>query len=184
VHIRQLEGFSGEISHVLKVIRSIAEQTNLLALNAAIEAARAGEAGRGFAVVADEVRLLAQRTASSIGEIDLTVQRIQEGTLAVVDGMGRVVSRVRDGVNLAHEAGDSMAQIRSGTDDVIRSVDTIATVITEQVRVTREMVIRVESVSSGTGALSANAGRSAVAAADLEQLARALDQLSARFNVA
>jgi methyl-accepting chemotaxis protein len=184
VHIRQLEGFSGEISHVLKVIRSIAEQTNLLALNAAIEAARAGEAGRGFAVVADEVRLLAQRTASSIGEIDLTVQRIQEGTLAVVDGMGRVVSRVRDGVNLAHEAGDSVAQIRSGTDDVIRNVDTIATVITEQVRVTREMVARVESVSSGTGALSANAGRSAVAAADLEQLARALDQLSARFNVA
>jgi methyl-accepting chemotaxis protein len=104
--------------------------------------------------------------------------------LAVVDGIGRVVSRVRDGVSLAHEAGDSVAQIRSGTDDVIRSVDTIATVITEQVRVTREMVVRVESVSSGTGALSANAGRSAAAAADLEQLARALDQLSARFNVA
>ncbi len=183
VHIRQLEGFSADISQVLKVIRSIAEQTNLLALNAAIEAARAGEAGRGFAVVADEVRQLAQRTASSIGEIDLTVQRIQQGTLAVVDGMGRVVSRVRDGVDLAHEAGESVAQIRSGTDDVIRSVDTIATVITEQVRVTREMVTRVENVSSGTGALSANAGRSALAAADLEQLARALDQLSARFNV-
>ena len=183
VHIRQLEGFSADISQVLKVIRSIAEQTNLLALNAAIEAARAGEAGRGFAVVADEVRQLAQRTASSIGEIDLTVQRIQQGTLAVVDGMGRVVSRVRDGVDLAHEAGESVAQIRSGTDDVIRSVDTIATVITEQVRVTREMVTRVENVSSGTGALSANAGRSAVAAADLEQLARALDQLSTRFNV-
>jgi methyl-accepting chemotaxis protein len=183
VHIRELEGFSGEISQVLNVIRSIAEQTNLLALNAAIEAARAGEQGRGFAVVADEVRLLAQRTASSIGEIDLTVQRIQEGTLAVVGGMGRVVSRVRDGVSLAHEAGDSVAQIRTGTDEVIRSVDTIATVITEQVRVTREMVARVESVSAGTGALSASAGRSAVAASDLEQLARALDQLSARFNV-
>lgn len=183
VHIRELEGFSAEISQVLNVIRSIAEQTNLLALNAAIEAARAGETGRGFAVVADEVRLLAQRTASSIGEIDLTVQRIQEGTLAVVDGMGRVVSRVRAGVKLAHEAGDSVAQIRSGTDDVIRSVGTIATVITEQVRVTREMVTRVESVSSGTGALSANAGRSAVAASDLKQLARELDQLSARFNV-
>lgn len=182
-HIRQLESFSADISQVLKVIRSIAEQTNLLALNAAIEAARAGEAGRGFAVVADEVRQLAQRTASSIGEIDLTVQRIQQGTLAVVDGMGRVVGRVRDGVDLAHEAGESVAQIRSGTDDVIRSVDTIATVITEQVRVTRDMVIRVENVSSGTAALSANAGRSAQAAADLEQLARALDQLSARFNV-
>ena len=80
-------------------------------------------------------------------------------------------------------AGESLAQIRCGTDDVIRSVDTIATVITEQVRVTRDMVIRVENVSSGTAALSANAGRSAQAAADLEQLARALDQLSARFNV-
>ena len=183
VHIRELEGFSGEISHVLNVIRSIAEQTNLLALNAAIEAARAGEQGRGFAVVADEVRMLAQRTARSIGEIDLTVQRIQEGTLAVVNGMGRVVDRVNDGVSLAHQAGDSVAQIRSGTDDVIRSVDTIATVITEQVRVTREMVMRVDSVSAGTGALSAGAGRSAIAASDLEQLAQELDQLSSRFNV-
>ena len=184
VHIHELEVFSDEISSVLGVIRTIAEQTNLLALNAAIEAARAGEQGRGFAVVADEVRLLAQRTGRSIGEIDLTVQRIQEGTRAVVDGMGRVVLRVREGVSLAHEAGDSVAQIRSGTDDVIRSVDTIATVIDEQVRVTREMVARVENVSAGTGALSASAGRSAVAAADLEQLARALDQLSARFTVA
>lgn len=184
VHIHELEVFSGEISEVLNVIRTIAEQTNLLALNAAIEAARAGEQGRGFAVVADEVRLLAQRTGRSIGEIDLTIQRIQEGTRAVVDGMGRVVLRVRDGVNLAHEAGDSVAQIRSGTDDVIRSVDTIAVVIDEQVRVTREMVARVENVSAGTGALSASAGRSALAAADLEQLARALDQLSERFNVA
>ena len=184
VHIHELEVFSDEISDVLGVIRNIAEQTNLLALNAAIEAARAGEQGRGFAVVADEVRLLAQRTGRSIGEIDLTVQRIQEGTRAVVEGMGRVVLRVRDGVSLAHEAGDSVAQIRSGTDDVIRSVDTIAAVIDEQVRVTREMVTRVEKVSAGTGALSASAGRSAVAAADLEQLARALDQLSARFNVA
>ncbi|WP_110971639.1 methyl-accepting chemotaxis protein [Pseudomonas huaxiensis] len=184
VHIHELEVFSAEISDVLNVIRNIAEQTNLLALNAAIEAARAGEQGRGFAVVADEVRLLAQRTGRSIGEIDITVQRIQEGTRAVVDGMGRVVLRVREGVNLAHEAGDSVAQIRTGTDDVIRSVDTIAAVIDEQVRVTREMVVRVENVSAGTGALSASAGRSAVAAADLEQLARALDQLSARFNVA
>ncbi|WP_175650351.1 methyl-accepting chemotaxis protein [Pseudomonas sp. Marseille-P9899] len=184
VHIHELEVFSAEISDVLNVIRNIAEQTNLLALNAAIEAARAGEQGRGFAVVADEVRLLAQRTGRSIGEIDITVQRIQEGTRAVVDGMGRVVLRVREGVNLAHEAGDSVAQIRTGTDEVIRSVDTIAAVIDEQVRVTREMVVRVENVSAGTGALSASAGRSAVAAADLEQLARALDQLSARFNVA
>jgi methyl-accepting chemotaxis protein len=127
--------------------------------------------------------MLAQRTARSIGEIDLTVQRIQEGTLAVVDGMGRVVDRVNDGVSLAHQAGDSVAQIRSGTDDVIRSVDTIATVITEQVRVTREMVARVDSVSAGTGALSAGAGRSAIAASDLEQLAQELDQLSSRFNV-
>ncbi|WP_223455730.1 MULTISPECIES: Tar ligand binding domain-containing protein [unclassified Pseudomonas] len=118
------------------------------------------------------------------GPLVAAFDRPVEATLsAMVDGMGRVVSRVRDGVSLAHEAGDSVAQIRSGTDDVIRSVDTIATVITEQERVTREMVARVESVSAGTGALSANAGRSAVVASDLEQLARALDQLSARFNV-
>jgi hypothetical protein len=90
------------------------------------------------------------------GPLVAAFDRPVEATLsAMVDGMGRVVSRVRDGVSLAHEAGDSVAQIRSGTDDVIRSVDTIATVITEQERVTREMVARVESVSAGTGALSA-----------------------------
>ena len=183
-HIRELEVFSGDISSVLGVIRSVAEQTNLLALNAAIEAARAGEQGRGFAVVADEVRLLAQRTARSIGEIDITVQRIQEGTRAVAGGMERAVSRVQGGVSLAHDAGASMAQIRGGTEEVIRSVDHIATVIQEQVLVTREIVERVESVSRGTGELSANAGRSAVAAADLERLASSLNELSARFSVA
>ena len=183
-HIRELEVFSGDISSVLGVIRSVAEQTNLLALNAAIEAARAGEQGRGFAVVADEVRLLAQRTARSIGEIDITVQRIQEGTRAVAGGMERAVQRVQGGVSLAHDAGASMAQIRGGTEEVIRSVDHIATVIQEQVLVTREIVERVESVSRGTGELSANAGRSAIAAADLERLAISLNELSARFSVA
>eukprot|EP01030_Chromulinospumella_sphaerica_P010226 gene10226-10033_t len=182
--VEDLSGSIGEVDNQVGVSRDITQHS----------AQRSGKSEGFIRDMAQEMNRISdvisatavhiRQLEGSIGEIDLTVQRIQEGTLAVVDGMGRVVSRVRDGVNLAHEAGDSVAQIRSGTDDVIRSVDTIATLITEQVRVTREMVARVESVSSGTGALSANAGRSAMAAADLEQLARALDQLSARFNVA
>ncbi|AYC34041.1 methyl-accepting chemotaxis protein [Pseudomonas cavernae] len=182
-HVRELEAFSGDISGVLNVIKAVAEQTNLLALNAAIEAARAGEQGRGFAVVADEVRLLAQRTASSIAEISSTVTRIQEGTREVVVGMERAVTRVQGGASLAQKAGASVAQIRTGTAQVIRVVDDIGAVLKAQVEATREIAQRVEGVSTGTGELSANAGRSAAAAVDLEHLAESLKQLSERFNI-
>ncbi|MNF42114.1 Methyl-accepting chemotaxis protein McpS [compost metagenome] len=182
-HVREMEGFSGEISGVLNVIKAVAEQTNLLALNAAIEAARAGEQGRGFAVVADEVRLLAQRTASSIAEISATVTRIQEGTREVVVGMERAVTRVQGGASLAQKAGASVAHIRTGTEQVIRAVDDIGAVLKAQVEATREIAQRIEGVSTGTGELSANAGRSAAAAVDLERLAESLNQLSERFTI-
>lgn len=181
--IRELEVFSADISGVLGVIQAVAEQTNLLALNAAIEAARAGELGRGFAVVADEVRLLAQRTGRSIVEIGGTVGRIQNSTREVVASMEVAVQRVQDGSSLAAKAGGSVTQIRLGTEQVIRAVDGIGTVLKAQVTATREIARRVEGVSVGTGELSANAGRSALAAADLDRLASSLDQLSARFTI-
>lgn len=183
-HIRELEGFSEDISGVLEVIKTVAEQTNLLALNAAIEAARAGEQGRGFAVVADEVRLLAQRTGRSIAEIGGTVSSIQQGTREVVASMEVAVQRVQGGATLAGKAGESVAQIRQGTEQVIRAVDDIGFVLKGQVEATREIAQRVEGVSLGTMTLSQNAGRSAEAAADLDRLATRLDQLSARFTIA
>ncbi|TDF85952.1 methyl-accepting chemotaxis protein [Pseudomonas sp. H9] len=182
--LRELEACSGDINGVLGVIKEVAEQTNLLALNAAIEAARAGEQGRGFAVVADEVRLLAQRTGRSINEIGGTVGRIQDGMRDVAVSMELAVRRVGDGVNLAGKAGGSVAQIRLGTEQVIRAVDDIGKVLKSQVAATREIAQQVKGVSAGTGELAANAGRSAAAAADLDRLAVSLERLSARFTIA
>ena len=182
-HIGDLASFSTEISSVLEVIRSVAEQTNLLALNAAIEAARAGEQGRGFAVVADEVRLLAQRTGHSISDVSGIVERIQRGTQDVVQSMQTAVTRVEAGESLAQRAGQSMAQIRQGTDQVINSVDEINSVLNGQVAATREIAEQVEGVSKGTHELSVSAGQSAQTAHDLERLAVELEQLAARFRL-
>ncbi len=181
-HVRALDHRSGEIGSVLGIIQNVAEQTNLLALNAAIEAARAGEQGRGFAVVADEVRMLARRTTSSISEIGSTVSRIQEGTREVVSGMEATIVRVQAGAGLAERAGSLVGMIRSGTEEVIGAVDGIGSVLQGQAAATREIAQRIEGVSSATGELSANAERSARAAADLELLAVQLNQLSARFH--
>ena len=181
-HIRALDHCSGEISGVLGIIKSVADQTNLLALNAAIEAARAGEQGRGFAVVADEVRMLASRTSSSVAEIDGTVSRLQQGTREAVSGMEVTVGRVQAGAALAERAGSLVGLIRSGTEQVIGAVDGIGSVLQGQAAATREIAQRIEGVSNATGELSANAERSAAAAADLERLASHLNQLSARFH--
>ncbi len=181
-HVRALDHRSGEIGSVLGIIQNVAEQTNLLALNAAIEAARAGEQGRGCAVVADEVRMLARRTTSSISEIGSTVSRIQEGTREVVSGMEATILRVQAGAGLAERAGSLVGMIRSGTEEVIGAVDGIGSVLHGQAVATREIAQRIEGVSSATGELSANAERSARAAADLERLAVQLNQLSARFH--
>jgi len=182
-HIRELDALSGDISSVLGVIRGVAEQTNLLALNAAIEAARAGEQGRGFAVVADEVRLLARRTGNSVADVGDIVARIQNGTQDVVRSMDRTVQRVRDGVGLADKAGTSIAQIRQGTERVIEAVGGIGDAVQAQAEAMREITERVEEVAGGTRELSQSAERGAEAAADLERLAAELARLSARFIV-
>lgn len=182
-HIRELDILSGDISSVLGVIREVAEQTNLLALNAAIEAARAGEQGRGFAVVADEVRLLARRTGNSIAQVSDIVARIQNGTQDVVRSMDRAVQRVQDGVGLADEAGSAITQIRHGAERVIEAVGGIGDAVQAQAQAMHEITEQVEEMAGGTRELSQSAERGAEAAADLDRLAAELARLSARFIV-
>jgi methyl-accepting chemotaxis protein len=182
--MQDLERFSLQIGSVIQVINEVAEQTNLLSLNAAIEAARAGEMGRGFAVVAAEVRQLAERTSRSTLEIAATVKQVQGSTRAVAAGLQQTVERVRVGVELAHQADSSLAQIRAGTGEVIVAVNEITEVLKGQSAATREIAVRVEGVSSGVQEMSGSAAQSASAAAELQCLAGELERMAQQFRTA
>jgi len=124
--IAQLGERSEQITAIVNTIRSIADQTNLLALNAAIEAARAGEQGRGFAVVADEVRLLAARTSGSTAEISTMISLIQSETRQAIKSMDGTRDRAAEGVELANQAGTVILQIRDGASNAVQAVSMFA----------------------------------------------------------
>ncbi|WP_374380630.1 methyl-accepting chemotaxis protein [Pseudomonas fluvialis] len=145
--VAELGERSGQISAIVGVIGDIAAQTNLLALNAAIEAARAGEQGRGFAVVADEVRNLAARTANSTREISEMVKSIQQGTAGAVAGMERGVERVNAGVARAEKAGEAMARIRQAAEQVQATVAEISHALREQSSASTEIAQQVEMIA-------------------------------------
>ncbi|MBW7902622.1 MAG: methyl-accepting chemotaxis protein [Rhodocyclaceae bacterium] len=181
--IRELENFSGQISTIVQVINEISDQTNLLALNAAIEAARAGEQGRGFAVVADEVRKLAERTRLSTQEIAGMIDKIREGTQGAVREMEAGVARVGDGVRLAAHAGESVTAIRASAEQAAQVVEDISKALNDQAASAREVAHKVETIAQGTEENNATVQKTAALAQGLSDLAGGLAQLIGRFRV-
>ncbi|EKT4521001.1 methyl-accepting chemotaxis protein [Pseudomonas putida] len=181
--IGELAGHSTRIGGVLEVIRSIAEQTNLLALNAAIEAARAGEQGRGFAVVADEVRLLAQRTAQSTAEIQTMIEHLQGQSEAAVRAIGTSSEASRQTVEQAREAGTSLDAISQALHNLTALNASIASATLQQAHVVEEINRNVLD-TAGLSQQTADAARqSSDAGAALARLSEELEQLLRQFRV-
>lgn len=172
-----------DIGRVLDVIRSIAEQTNLLALNAAIEAARAGEAGRGFAVVADEVRALAHRTAQSTEEIEDMVGGIQNGTTSAVESMARNSARSQSTLDLASAAGDALQQITESIAQINERNLVIASASEEQAQVSREVDKNLTNIRDLSTQSAAGAQQTSAASNELSRLAVGLNALVTRFVI-
>jgi methyl-accepting chemotaxis protein len=181
--IRELENYSNEISAIINVIREVADQTNLLALNAAIEAARAGEQGRGFAVVADEVRKLAERTSESTHTIASVIEKVQAGARRAAQEMESGVARVNEGVQLAHQAGDSITGIQAGAERVAAAVDDIGSALDEQATAAQEIARGVERIAGMAEENSTSVRQTSAAAGRLHDLASELERSVARFRV-
>ena len=182
VQIAELGQHSDQISSIVNVIKEIADQTNLLALNAAIEAARAGEQGRGFAVVADEVRLLAQRTANSTQEITEMIKKIQQGTRSAVSNMEIGVQQVSSGVEQASQAGEAIVTIRQASASVVSVVDQISLALREQTVASQDVARNVERIAQMSMENSEAVADTSRTAQGLQQLAVSLEKHVASFR--
>ena len=181
--IHQLEQDSENINTVLDVIKGVAEQTNLLALNAAIEAARAGEQGRGFAVVADEVRTLAGRTQESTEEINQVIEKLQNGSRRAVEVMNRSSDEAQSVVRQASLAGESLSAISAGVERINDMSTQIASAAEQQNATAEEINRNIASISTMSAETSTGAQQTASASGDLARLGTELQQLVSRFSV-
>jgi methyl-accepting chemotaxis protein len=181
--IEELEARSREIGGIANVIAEIADQTNLLALNAAIEAARAGEQGRGFAVVADEVRKLAERTAEATHQITAMIDGIQNDTTAVVASMQAVTPQVAKGVETAHGAAETLRQINAEAGATLENVREVAHSTSEQSIASDNIAANVESIARMTDEMAVSVGAANQTVQSLENLSVQLRESVARFHV-
>ena len=181
--VAELEQDSQQIGKILEVIQSIAEQTNLLALNAAIEAARAGEQGRGFAVVADEVRTLASRTQDSTEEIRGMIDKLQQGALRTVEVMHRSRQYSDNSVNCAELAGNALSSITCSVAQISDMNTQIATAAEQQSSVAEEINTNLVSVHQGMAESVVGAEQMNANAIVLAKTADELAALVAEFKV-
>ena len=174
---------SDQIGQIVNVIKDIAEQTNLLALNAAIEAARAGEQGRGFAVVADEVRKLAERTATATAEISQMISAIQAETGNAVTTMEKGSTEVNDGVGLANQAGLSLQNINNSIKGVVNMIAQISDATRSQSETTNEITKRVDQIADMAKENATSIDDTTTASRDLQNLSGHLQQVVSRFKL-
>ncbi len=181
--VEALGARSEQIGAIVGTIEDIADQTNLLALNAAIEAARAGEQGRGFAVVADEVRALAERTTRATREIGEMIKAIQNETGGAVNTMEDGVNEVEKGMDSSRRSGEALQQILAGINEVTMQVHQIATAAEEQTAVTGEISTNIHQITDVVQQTANGAHQTAGAASNLSNLSKDLERLVGRFKL-
>jgi methyl-accepting chemotaxis protein len=181
--IRQLAEESSKIGEIINAIKGIADQTNLLALNAAIEAARAGEAGRGFAVVADEVRKLAEHTGTSTAEIIAMVETIQAGTGHALESTAASQDRVKEGVRLANDTGASMQEVKNRINATLDSVRTITDALSEQSAASQQIGRDIERIAQMSDENANAVNRLNDHASHIKELALELNGLVGSFRL-
>lgn len=181
--VKELGKSSDQIGAIIQVINDIADQTNLLALNAAIEAARAGEQGRGFAVVADEVKKLAERTTTATQEIAEMIKKIQKDTTGAVKSIERGTDEVEKGKELAGKAGESLESIIESTNEVVSLVSQVAVASEEQSATSEQISQNIEGISNVAQESALGVEQIAHASEDLNKLTENLQELVQQFKI-